>query len=259
MDQVGQYNRNAWDHAHHTSLRQWTEPVSTDEVNEARDGIIKIKLTPHKHVPQAWFPELRGKKVLCLAAGGGQQGPLLAAAGAEVTVLDNSPRQLAQDAFVAQRDRLTINTELGDIRDLSRFSDQSFDVVLSLGAGHVEDLNTVWQQIGRITKKNGTLLSGFTNPFEYIFDLKAWDEDKLVVRHTIPYADIHDLTADERQELIVDKGEPFFFSNSLEDQIQGQIAAGFVIVGFYEDHGGGPLDPYINTCFATRAVKVSLP
>jgi len=31
----------------------------------------------------------------CLASGGGQQGPVLAAAGAHVTVFDNSPRQLA--------------------------------------------------------------------------------------------------------------------------------------------------------------------
>ncbi len=38
-----------------------------------------------------WLPGgIRGWKVLCLAAGGGRHGPLYAAAGAQVTVVDLS-------------------------------------------------------------------------------------------------------------------------------------------------------------------------
>jgi 2-polyprenyl-3-methyl-5-hydroxy-6-metoxy-1,4-benzoquinol methylase len=62
---------------------------------------------------------LPGADVLCLASGGGQQGPLLAAAGASVTVLDASPRQLEQDRAVAARDGLVIRTVEGDMADLS--------------------------------------------------------------------------------------------------------------------------------------------
>ena len=40
-------------------------------------------------MPADWFGDLAGAPVLCLASGGGQQGPLLAAAGARVTVFDN--------------------------------------------------------------------------------------------------------------------------------------------------------------------------
>jgi ubiquinone/menaquinone biosynthesis C-methylase UbiE len=68
--------------------------------------------------------------VLCLASGGGQQGPVLAAAGATVTVFDNSPRQLARDQEVAAREGLAIETVLGDMRDLRVFPDATFDVVV---------------------------------------------------------------------------------------------------------------------------------
>ena len=65
-------------------------------------GEWQIVLTPTKPIPRTWFPaDLHGVDVLCLASGGGQQGPVLAAAGATVTVFDNSPRQLAQDRAVA--------------------------------------------------------------------------------------------------------------------------------------------------------------
>ncbi len=70
-------------------------------------------------VPHEWFPALSGCDVLGLASGGGQQGPILAAAGANVTVLDNSPRQLAQDRLVVEREGLKIATVEGDIRDFA--------------------------------------------------------------------------------------------------------------------------------------------
>ena len=68
--------------------------------------------------------------MLCLASGGGQQGPILAAAGANVTVFDNSPRQLAQDRLVADREGLAIETVLGDMADLSAFPDARFDLIV---------------------------------------------------------------------------------------------------------------------------------
>ncbi|MET0423076.1 MAG: class I SAM-dependent methyltransferase, partial [Actinoplanes sp.] len=74
---------------------------------------------------------LAGVDVLCLASGGGQQGPTLAAAGARVTVLDNSPRQLEQDELVARRDDVPLRTMLGDMRGLSAFADSSFDLVVT--------------------------------------------------------------------------------------------------------------------------------
>ena len=93
---IRKYNRSAWDQEVDRG-NKWTLPVSDEEIAAARVGGWDIVLTPTKPVPKEWFPELEGLDVLCLASGGGQQGPILAAAGASVTVFDNSPKQLEQD------------------------------------------------------------------------------------------------------------------------------------------------------------------
>ena len=97
------YNRQAWN-KQVDRKSEWTIPVSAELISAARQGEWHIILTPTKPVPKDWFPALEGLDVLCLASGGGQQAPILAAAGAKVTVLDNSPSQLAQDRLVAERD-----------------------------------------------------------------------------------------------------------------------------------------------------------
>ena len=124
-----EYNQKSWDKAVDEGS-VWTVPVSADEIAAARRGEWEIVLTPEKAVPQAWFPDdLAGVDVLCLAGAGGQQGPILAAAGARVTVFDNSPRQLAQDQLVANREGLEIATVQGDMAKLDAFADQRFDLI----------------------------------------------------------------------------------------------------------------------------------
>ncbi len=61
---------------------------------------------------------------------------------------------------------------------------------------------------------------------------------------------------DDPETRAVVEGSSYIWSHTLEDQIQGQIEAGFAIVGFYEDTGGTALDQYINTSIATKAVKL---
>ena len=95
-----EYNREAWDREVEAG-NPCTRPVESQVTEAARRGDWQIRLTPAKPVPRDWFGVLKGKKVLCLASGGGQQGPVLAAAGAHVVVLDNSPAQLEQDRLVA--------------------------------------------------------------------------------------------------------------------------------------------------------------
>ena len=121
----------------------------------------------------------------------------------------------------------------------------------------MESVLPVWREAHRVLKPQGSLLSGFANPVEYIFDLKAFNEGELVVRHSIPYADTKALSATALRELVIDQDDPVCYGHSLADQIQGQIAAGFSIVGFYEDKSGeGPLDAYMDGFIATRAVKI---
>src|SRR5579872_3572064 len=97
---VRSYNSHAWNRQVEKGDR-WTVPVSPETIAAARRGDWQVVLTPTRPVPQDWFPPLASLDVLCLASGGGQQGPVLAAAGANVTVLDNSPAQLGQDRLVA--------------------------------------------------------------------------------------------------------------------------------------------------------------
>jgi hypothetical protein len=68
--------------------------------------------------------------ICSLASGGGQQGPILAAAGAKVTVLDNSPRQLEQDRLVAFRHALPVTTVEGDMAEID-CDTQQFTIIES--------------------------------------------------------------------------------------------------------------------------------
>ena len=94
-------------------------------VELARGGQWEIALTPRRPVPRAWFGEVMGKQILCLASGGGQQAPILAAGGASVVSLDASDAQLAKDQELAARHGLDLRCEQGDMADLSRFREGS--------------------------------------------------------------------------------------------------------------------------------------
>jgi len=252
------HNRKAWD-AEVAKGNEWTKPVSREEIELARNGEWKIVLTPTKPVPKDWYPKLAGAKVLCLASGGGQQGPVLAAAGATVTVFDNSPKQLEQDRFVAQRDNLEIKTIQGDMRDLSCFEDESFDFIVHPCSNHcVDDISIVWKEAFRVLKKGGSMISGFSAPIMGLIDWNLADEKEILqIKYKVPYSDIEQLEKNELQKLINDN-EPVEFVHTLEQQIGGQIKAGFLIAGFFEDSWGGRelLDKHTNCFVATRAIKM---
>ena len=132
-DDTARHNRAAWD-ALVAAGNQWTVPVDAATIAAARGGEWELVLTPTKPVPREWYPALKDEPVLLLAGAGGQQAPVLAAAGARVTVIDNSPRQLEQDQLVARREGLSITSVQGDMRDLSAFADDSFALIFHLQA-----------------------------------------------------------------------------------------------------------------------------
>jgi len=252
---VAAYNRRAWDQQVEQGNR-WTRPVSSEVIRAARTGDWNVVLTPEKPVPADWFPDLSGLKVLCLACGGGQQAPILAAAGGDITVLDNSPGQLEQDQKVARRDDLKIQSELGDMRDLSRFSDGSFDLIFNpCSVSFIPDVDPVFQEAARVLRTGGTLLAGFVNPVRFVFDDDKLEQGELVVRHVLPYSDSTHLTEEEQRKL-ESQGEPLMFSHSLDSLIQGQLRAGFSLIDFFEDGSrGDPVCRYLPAYFATLARK----
>ena len=256
---VRELNRDAWN-AQVKKKNRWTVPVSPQEIVAARRDEMEILLTPTRPVPRSWFPELEGTRVLCLASGGGQQGPILAATGARVTVFDNSPQQLAQDRLVAEREGLQLETIEGDMADLGVFADGVFDLIVHpVSNCFVPDLRPIWSECSRVLCVGGELLAGFANPLRYLFpyDLES-DSVDLSVAQTIQYSDLESLT-EEQKAKYVEKGEPFEFSHTLSDQIAGQIFAGFVLTGFFEDAcppDEDVLSKYISSFIATRARKV---
>ncbi len=255
MDYV-KYNSGAWDNQVKIG-DVWTKPVSSEIIEAARKGDWVIVLTPTREVPRNWFGDITNKNVLCLASGGGQQGPVLAAVGANVTVFDNSIEQLKSEEFVAKRDGLNIKTVQGDMRDLSCFDNKVFDLIIHPVSNiFVDNIIPVWNEASRVLKNGGRLLSGIANPNIFIFDYNQLNKGIFEVMHSIPYSDLKSLTSEELNKYINSK-EPLVFGHSLEDQIKGQIDAGFVITGFYEDDYGGisPLDKYIKTFIATCAEK----
>jgi len=194
--------------------------------------------------------------VLALACGGGQQGPVFAAAGANVTVFDNSPRQLDRDREVAKREGLAnLRTVEGDARDLSVFADDSFDFIFHPVSNlFIPEIRPIWKEAFRVLRPGGTLLTGFMNPIFYLFDFdKAEQEGLMEVKYKLPYADLDHPEMRDRQ---IAHGFPLEYSHSLTDQLAGQMEAGFHLIGLYEDrHQGTAISDYTPTYLATRALK----
>ena len=253
-----EYNRHAWN-AQVEQGNEWTLPVTPEQVAEAREGKLSIVLTPTKPIPEEWFPDFKSSpcKVLCLAGSGGQQAPLLAAAGAIVTVLDISDDQLGQDRKVAEREGLEIETVQGSMLDLSMFASETFDLIVHPCSNcFVPDVNPVWQESARVLKSGGEILAGFTKPVFYMFDYEEMEKGNLIVKHSIPYSDLTSIPEEHRQKYI-DGDEPLCFGHSLTDQIGGQIAAGLSITGYYEDvWPKQKISDFIHPFAATKATKV---
>jgi SAM-dependent methyltransferase len=251
------YNREKWDKQVEYG-NPWTIPVSQEVIAAARKGEWAVLLTEQKSAPREWFPQdLHGVDILCLASGGGQQGPVLAAAGANVTVFDNSPKQLEQDRMVAHRDGLVLVTVEGDMRDLSVFSDCSFDLIFHpVSNVFCPEVRPVWKEAFRVLRPGGVLLAGFDYPCVFMFDFQLAEKGVFVVKYPLPF-DATKLNEQDRQREF-GNDSPLEFSHSLQDQIGGQLEVGFMLTGLYEDQENSPLGKYMPGYIATRAVKPSI-
>jgi SAM-dependent methyltransferase len=250
---ISAYNKEKWNQqVEHGN--PWTIPCSPEVIAAAREGKWSVLLTERQPVPRKWFPpDLHSVDVLCLASGGGQQGPILAAAGANVTVFDLSSRQLAQDRLVARREGLVLTTIEGDMRDLTVFGDGCFDLVFHpVSNCYCPQVLPVWQEAYRVLRPGGTLLAGFNNPDLYIFDFELEEQGVFEVKFPLPFDATH-INEEQRQRLFGD--DPLEFSHTLQEQIGGQLEAGFLLAGMYEDQMSTPVGKYIPGYFATRAVK----
>lgn len=115
---------------------------------------------------RGWLPaSVHGARVLCLAAGGGWQSVLYAAAGAQVTVVDLSDEMLGQDLAQARRRNFTLRVIQGSMNDLSMLADQSFDIVHQpVSTCYVPDVTPVYLEVARVLCDGGLYISQHKQP-----------------------------------------------------------------------------------------------
>lgn len=229
---------------------EWGKPISHEDFVRAKNGEWDVQLTPTRPVPHEWFGDLSGKKVLGLASGGGQQMPIFTALGAECTVFDYSEKQIESDRLVADREGYEIRAIRGDMTKPLPFDDEEFDLIFHpVSNCYVEEVLPIWKECYRVLKKGGYLISGVDHYVNYIVD----SEEKMIV-NSLPF---DPLKNPEQMEQLKNDDAGVQFSHSLEEQIGGQLKAGFTLLDLYEDtNGEGRLDELnIPTFLAMRSVK----
>ncbi len=77
------FNRNRWNEVSRKRENPYTIPITHEEYERQKDRPLEVILTVGKKVPAEWFERAPGKKLLGLACGGGQQGPMFASHGYE--------------------------------------------------------------------------------------------------------------------------------------------------------------------------------
>jgi SAM-dependent methyltransferase len=231
----------------------WGIPISHEDFMRARKGDWNVGMTGSKYVPKEWFPPLKDKKILGLASGGGQQMPVFAALGACCTVLDYSDLQLEHERLVADREDYSINIVKADMTQRLPFDDAEFDIIFHpVSNCYIEDVLHVWNECFRVLKKGGVLLAGMDNGMNFLFE--DLYKPPLTVVNKLPFNPLRDpglqAKLDEAQDGVQ-------FSHTIEEQLGGQLKAGFILTDLYEDFDrDGLLREYnIPQYIATRAVK----
>ena len=229
---------------------EWGIAASHEAFVRAQDGDWSVLLTPTRPVPKDWFCPFQGAKILGLAPGGGQQMPIFTALGADCTVMDLSASQLDAEQKVAQREHYSIKTVQSDMTKPFPFPDESFDLIFHpVSNCYVEDVEPVWRDCHRVLKRGGLLLSGLDNGVSY-----AFNDAETSLKYQLPFNPLKNSGLYE-DSLRNDWG--IQFSHTLEEQIGGQLKAGFVLQDIYQDTSGmGRLHEYnVPTFFATKAIK----
>lgn len=234
---------------------KWGIPITPEQYANAKNGDWNVLLTPIKNVPKTWFPDLKNKKLLGLACGGGQQMPIFAALGACCTVLDYSEKQLASEKYTAKREKYSIEIIKADMTKKLPFENEVFDIIFHPVANcYIENVRHVWNECYRILKKGGILLAGMDTGINFLFD--ADEQMPLVVSNKLPYNPLKDKN---QYKKLNDTKNGIQFSHTLEEQIGGQLKAGFMLKDLYEDYNdSGLLREYIPTYIATYAIKPGL-
>ena len=202
----------------------WTACATAEELESARNGRPILRFYD-KEVPEDWLKDVKGKSVLCLAGAGGLQAPILACAGAKVTVIDISNKMLDKDREIADRENLDIEIVKGNMCDLSMFSDESFDLIINPPSlMYVPDLLLVYKECYRVLKSGGQFIIMAPSPVNYLCDFVD-DENGGYYKavHKMPWCSKD-----------YDDSGWIEYGHSMEEYLGGLIQCGFVLDGYME-------------------------
>ncbi|MFE3449934.1 class I SAM-dependent methyltransferase [Nonomuraea sp. NPDC059194] len=233
-DDVHRYNRDRWE-ALAAADALFTRPRLDLDAAAARAYLRLEQL--------AITEELTGTRVLCLAGGGGQQSAAFALLGADVTVLDISPGQLARDRVAAEHYGVETRTVEGDMRDLSAFEAASFDLVWHpYSLTFVPDCRVVFREVARVTRAGGRYYLMCANPFFSGLTHASWNGEGYTLKD--PYVN-GARTSYPDQEWVYDRaeatiGQPVEYRQTLSHLMNGLIGEGFVLTFLSEITAGDP-------------------
>jgi ubiquinone/menaquinone biosynthesis C-methylase UbiE len=229
-DPIEAINRRAYDAMAHRD-HFLTIPVSPSELTHPLETLDA----------RGWLgPTIRGWRVLCLAAGGGRQGPLYTAAGAEVTVLDISPAMLERDREAARRFGMKFRIVEGTMSDLGMFQEGEFDLVAHpVSTCYVRDPAPVYHQVARVLRAGGLYVSQHKQPVNVQASLQP--RDGLYVLETEIGVAAKSVNAGETSWL----REPntIEYAHSLESLVGGICRAGMFIEDVSEPEHANPSGP----------------
>jgi SAM-dependent methyltransferase len=228
---------------------EWGIPFSHELCEKIRKGDFPFYLTPTKRMPREWLRKIKGKKILGLASGGGQQMALLSLLGGICTVFDYSEKQLESDLMVALREGYNIKTVKGDFTKPLPFPDKEFDIIINpVSLVYADKLEPIFVEASRVLRTGGVFVGGFDNGLNFI------SNDEKTITNRFPF---NPLVNPEQEAQLKATDDGYEFSHTLEETLGGLLKARFSITGIYEDYNKeGPLSELrIPTFYAVRAKK----
>lgn len=234
MDEISAFNQSSWDELVRRGV-VYARPFLNLTPETARQF-----LDPDKTL----LGNLTGHDVLVLAGAGGQQSAAFAVLGARVQVIDLSDGMLEGDRKAAAHYGAEIGIHQGDMRDLSRFADASFDLVWHpYSINFIPDPRTVWREVARVLRPGGHYHFQIHNPYLQGISEEEWDGKGYPLRH--PYVDGSEI---EEPEWVFTDPEgkeqrlrgPRAFRHSTATVINELSALGFLFLGMWEEVGQDP-------------------